>query len=89
MAPVMAECESDSQVGLVSQGWKLVYHSTLGYAELFDLRSDSEEAHDLSATQPARLRELGLLLGAEYAQRAPRRGSINGAGGPRARLTRP
>jgi hypothetical protein len=61
--------EADSQVGLVTQGWKLVYHSTLGYPELFDLRSDPEEAHDLSATQPAKLRELGMLLGQEHAQR--------------------
>lgn len=68
--------EADGQVALVSDGWKLIYHSTSAYAELFDLRADPEEAHDLSAANPAKLRELGLLLGKEHAQRRQSRGKL-------------
>lgn len=61
----------DAQVGLVSGGWKVVLHRTLGYWELYDLGADPFERHDLSREQPARLQAMAEQLAARYAADIP------------------
>jgi hypothetical protein len=50
---LFVDTPEDEQRGLVDdQGWKLIEHRSLGYTELFDLRSDPTEQHDLTRERP-------------------------------------
>ncbi len=53
----------DEQQGLVDdRGFKLIEHRSLGYTELFDLRSDPTEQHDLTRERPDVLLEMRCRL---------------------------
>jgi arylsulfatase A-like enzyme len=60
----------DPQLGVVSNGWKLIYHQKLAFYELYDLESDPDEKTDHAADAPSRVQALGRILGQEYAVRA-------------------
>jgi hypothetical protein len=52
----------DRQIGVYSDGWKFVYHQTLAYPELFNLKTDPSERTDLSESKPAKLEAMKRLL---------------------------
>ena len=55
--------KDDSQVGIISGGWKLIHHRRFHYDELYDLGADPNERDDRSARSPAKVAELGHRLG--------------------------
>jgi hypothetical protein len=55
----------DPQVGILSNGWKLIHHLRLGHSELYDLASDPLELDDKALESPARVLELGKKLGSQ------------------------
>lgn len=59
---MQAPAEGDQQRGIVQNGWKLIEHSSLGYAELFDLTQDPYEQDDVSEENPQRVRDLRCQL---------------------------
>ena len=63
----------DAQVAVISDAWKLIYHRTLNYTELYDLRADPEERKDLSVVEPERVRRLGRLVGGYFRELRVRR----------------
>lgn len=56
----------DPQLGLIRHGWKLIFHRALNFSELYDLREDPEELHDLSHDLPHRVTLLGRELAFYY-----------------------
>ena len=59
---IFASSDDDVQEGVVSDGWKLIAHRTLGYRELYDLRRDPAEANDLWATETSVRERIESLL---------------------------
>jgi hypothetical protein len=60
---LFVDTPEDEQRGLVDdRGWKLIEHRSLGYTELFDLRSDPTEEHDLTRERPDMLLEMRCRL---------------------------
>jgi hypothetical protein len=53
----------DHQFGVVSDGWKLIFNATRNTIELFDLRRDPCERHNLAAQDAPRVQLLGKMLG--------------------------
>jgi hypothetical protein len=72
---LLTRSSEDHQVGYVLNGWKLIYHVTFAYPELYDLRTDPFETRSLADSEPERVRALGMRLGAELwrARRFPTR----------------
>lgn len=62
VARFAAASDDDDQYGVVARGWKLIDHRSLGYSELYDLRSDPLERRDLARARPEKVRELACLL---------------------------
>lgn len=54
---------NDAQVGVVRGDLKYIVHSQLGYEELFDLRADPHEQHDVSAENAGEVASLRRVLG--------------------------
>lgn len=56
------DLHDNEQWAIVTSGRKLIYHHSLGYQELFDLRTDPFERHDLADERPDEaMHLLGLL----------------------------
>ena len=47
---------------VVDEHWKLVCNKDISYCQLFDLHADPFEMQDVSATQPAVVKKMKLLL---------------------------
>lgn len=62
--------------------WKLVYYYDTGRHELFDIRSDIGEQHDLAAAQPRKVRELSRRLGRYLRRVGAQRPSFKATGQP-------
>lgn len=62
--------------------WKLVYYYEDGRKELFDIRRDIGEQHDLSAREPRRVRELSRRLGRFLRRVDAQRPSFRATGEP-------
>jgi Sulfatase len=68
-ALMQSDAFEDPQVGVYSDGWKLIFHVGLNFTELYDLRSDPGERRDLSRTEPTRVNSLEHLLAQAWAVR--------------------
>jgi hypothetical protein len=53
----------DQQYGVIADGWKLTYNSARNTTQLFDLRADPDERHDVSQAMAQKTDDLGPLLG--------------------------
>ncbi|HZS37492.1 MAG TPA: sulfatase-like hydrolase/transferase [Polyangia bacterium] len=53
----------DAQIALVAGGWKLIYHQTLNYSELYHLAVDPAEIDDRADAEPGRVTKMGERLG--------------------------
>ncbi len=54
---------------LISGGWKIIQKLSENTVELYDLQKDPDELHDLGASEPAHLGELGRKLAAFVLER--------------------
>jgi hypothetical protein len=63
-ALMQSDAFEDPQVGIYSDGWKLILHVGLNFSELYDVRADPGERADLSTAtvETARATELRRLL---------------------------
>lgn len=62
--------EGRRQQAVRSGAWKAVRTVATGKTELFNLDADLAEAHDLSAAEPERLRQLGAIMEREHVESA-------------------
>jgi choline-sulfatase len=62
----------DTQVGIITGGWKLIHHLRFHYDELYDLSNDPREEDDRASGNPAKVTELGKRLGARLLDQARR-----------------
>jgi hypothetical protein len=54
------------QVGIIVDGWKLIYHLRQNDVELYDLARDPDERNNLALDEPERVRSLGTRLFRSY-----------------------
>ena len=73
---------SEFQVGLIADGWKLIYNRTRQRLQLFDLQRDPHEQDDRRFNRPDMVAQLGRQLGSLLDHEEHRSGTRHGRSQP-------